>query len=73
MPPVSQPMYHDGRDVQGDVVPLRDPSRRGDPGGLPHVPNLADVGLASVHLSDDSQARLGEAQRLLLAMRDAAP
>jgi len=60
MPPLPQPMYHAGHDIRGDVVALRDPSRRGDPGGLPHVPNLAGVRLVSVHAIGESNARLGE-------------
>ena len=39
------------QDVRGDVMPLYDLSRCGDPGGLPYVPNLAGVGLVSVHAS----------------------
>jgi hypothetical protein len=42
--PVPQPMYHAGQDVPGDVVPLHDPNRRGDPGGRLHMTNLAGVG-----------------------------
>jgi len=77
-----QPMQHASQDILGDVMPLRDPSRRGDPGGLPHVPNLAGVGLVSVHARGESQACVAEAvlgglaqplQRLSLATSDAAP
>ena len=50
-------MYHAGQNISGDVVPLRDPSRRCDPSGLPHMPNLAGVGPVSVHaISERSHA-----------------
>jgi len=54
-----QPMYHACQDIWGDVVPLYDLSRRGDPVGLPYVPNLAGVGLVSVHANGECQARIG--------------
>jgi len=82
MTPLPQPMYHAGQDDLGDVVPLRDPSRRGDPSGLLHLPNLAGVGLVSVHATGELQARVGLANfcglapplhRPPLAPRDAAP
>jgi hypothetical protein len=41
--PFMQPMYYAGKDVRGDVVPLHGLGRCGDPGGLPHMPNLAGV------------------------------
>ena len=82
MPPFPQPMYHGGQDIRGDVVTLHDPSRRGDTGGLHHVPNLSGVGTICVHASGEYRARLGVAkfgglalplQRPPLAARDAAP
>jgi hypothetical protein len=42
--PLPQPIYNAGQDIRGDFVTFHDPSRRGDPGGFPHVPNLAGVG-----------------------------
>ena len=44
MTPLPQPLYHACQDIRGDVVTLCDPSRRGDPGGLPHKPSDAGVG-----------------------------
>jgi len=45
-------MCHACQDVRGDVVvSFYDLSRFGGAGGLPYVPNLADVGLVSVHAS----------------------
>jgi len=75
-------MYNAGQDIGGDVVPLHDPSRRGDPGGLPNRPNLAGVRKVQVHVCGESIARvdlagLGGVARPLhrppLARRDAAP
>jgi len=43
MSPLQQPMYHAGQDVRWDVVPLHDPSRRGDPGSLRHMSNLSGI------------------------------
>jgi len=77
---LSQPVYHAGQDIRGDVVPLHDPSRRGNSGSLPHVPNLAGVGLVSVHAKGEFRARVDEAvlgglaqplHRVPLAARDA--
>ena len=48
MPPFLQPMHRAGQDIPRDVVTLDPPSRRaqrGDPGGLPHKPDLAGVGM----------------------------
>jgi hypothetical protein len=45
-------MYHAGKDIGGDVMPLRDPSRRDDLGGL-HVPNLTCVRKVHVHASGE--------------------
>ena len=50
MPPASR-LYHATQDIRRDVVALHDPSRRGDPGGLIHMPNLAGVGLVSVYFT----------------------
>jgi hypothetical protein len=61
MPPIPHPMHHTGQNIRRDVVTLSHPSRRGDPGGLPHVPNLAVIGLVSVHALGESQARIGMA------------
>ena len=80
--PLPQPMYYAGKDIRGDIVPLRDPSRRGDRGGIPHVPNLAGVGKVCVHVKSELRARFGVAvlgglaqppHRRLFAPRDAAP
>jgi len=88
MSPLPQPMHHAGQDIRGDVVTLHVPSRHGDPGGLPHMPNLAGVGLIHVHVSGEFQASVSVAvlagvavlgglapplYRLPLAPRDAAP
>ena len=72
-----------GQDVRGDVVvSFYDLSRFGGAGGLPYVPNLAGVGLVSVHASVECQASIGVAvigglappsHRHLLAPRDAVP
>jgi hypothetical protein len=51
--PLMQPMPYADQYIRGDVVTLLEPSRRGDPGGLHHVPNLAGVGLVSVHASGE--------------------
>jgi hypothetical protein len=74
-------MYHAGQDIWGDIMPLYGLSRRGDPGGLPNMPNLAGVWNVHVHANCELQARVGEAifgglapplLRLPLAARDAA-
>jgi len=75
-------MYHAGQDIRGDVVPLHDSGRSGNPGGIPHMSNLAGVGMVSVHVSCELSARFSVAKfggptrplfRPLLAPRDAAP
>jgi len=80
--PRPRPIYHAGQDIRGDFVPGHDASRHGDPGGLPHVPNLAGVWLVYVHASGESQARVGFSvlgslaqplRRPPLTARDAAP
>ena len=80
-PPLPQPMYHVGQNIRGDVVALHEASRLGDPGGLRHVPDLTGVGLISIHVIGEVQARVGEAvlgsltyppRRHLLTTRDAA-
>ncbi len=82
MTPLPQPMYHACQDIWEYVVPLYDLSRCGEAGGLPYVPNLAGVGLVSVHASAECQAPIGVAiigglappsHRHLLAQRDAVP
>ena len=75
-------MYHAGQDIRGNVVPIHDPSGRGRPGGIPHMPNLAGVGVVSVHVIGETQACVGDAVlgglaqpfvRPPLAARDSAP
>ena len=61
MSPLPQPMNHAGQDIQGDVMALHETSQRGDPGGLPHVPNLAGVGMVTVHEIGELQASGGGA------------
>jgi hypothetical protein len=53
MSPLSQPVYHAGQDMGGDVVTLHDPSRRGDPGAPPYMTNLAGVWTVHVHVSGE--------------------
>jgi hypothetical protein len=53
MTPLTQPMHHAGQDIRGYVVPLHDLSRRGDPGGLPNVPNLAGIWNVQVHATSE--------------------
>jgi len=82
MSPLPQPVHHAGQDIRGDVVTLHDSSRRGDPGGLHHMPNLAGIGAIHVHVGGEVLARSGVAKfrglakplyRLPLAARDAMP
>ena len=54
-------MYHACQDIREYVVPHYDLSRCGGAGGLPYVPNLAGVGLVSVHASVECQAPIGVA------------
>ena len=61
MSPLLYPMYHADQDIRGDVVPIRDPSRRSDPGGLPHVPNLSGARMVSVHMIGEFHACIGVA------------
>jgi hypothetical protein len=56
VPPLPQPIYCAGQDIRGYIVPLRDPSRRGEPSDLPHVPNIAGAGQVFVHVNGELRA-----------------
>ena len=83
LPRQLQPMNHARQGIRGNVVKnLHVSDRRGDSGGLPHLPNLAGVRIVQVYARGEFQARPLEAvlgglaqalHRQPLATRDAAP